>query len=178
MKTIKRKLFPCKRSVTGCNMNTRWYFMHYKTRNGPILHDGGKSHQSLQSLKLQQFSVSPSRSVSPQVDIPQTHITGSESLHPTVPTLWCHKHTGWKVWNGKGCCGKWVVAEYEWAWVQHSTEEWSQRCSLGNHPRYMSIISYFFKRLLTDGESPLRKKVNACTYKGWWVDRSISNRHY
>lgn len=32
-------------------------------------------------------------STSHRVDIPQTHITGSESLHPTVPALWCHKHT-------------------------------------------------------------------------------------
>lgn len=78
------------------------------------------------------------------VDIPQTHITGSESLHPTVPALWCHKHTQAKKYEMEkvGAVGGWWLNMSERG---YSTEEWSQRCFLGNQPPYITFISYFLK---------------------------------
>lgn len=72
----------------------------------------GKLPQEVEATNLYNCRHSLSLSLclpfSNRVDIP--HITGLDSLHPTVPALWCHKHTQAEEYEMEkaGCC-RWMV---------------------------------------------------------------------
>lgn len=104
-----------------------------------------------------------------RVDIP--HITGLDSLHPAVPALWCHKHTQAEEYEMEkaGAVGGW------WGWVSMGTaqQEWSQRYFLWNQLARMTLMPYFLKYFPQLGRGSLQ-----APRKGWWVDRSVRNRHY
>lgn len=136
-----------------------------------------KDSQKCSSSLLNSLSLSLSFAVSHRVNTPQTHIAGSESLHPTVPVLWCRKHSQAEKheMGNVGAAGGWWLTMSERGC---STEESSRRHFLGNQLPYMTFTSHYFIYISQSWGKSIKQVITQTFLStDWKMDGSISNRY-